>query len=373
MPISEATAGGRLTIDLGALKANYRRFAALAGAAECAAVVKADAYGIGIGRAVPALLEAGCRTLFVVQLDEARAIAPLLPDGVPIYVLNGFYPGSEADFLEVGAAIPVLNSLAQAQRWRRLAEARGARLPAAVQFDTGMSRLGMPWDEIEALAADAGFEHTVDLRLVMSHLACSEHPDVPANRHQLALFRAAADKFPGVPRSLANSGGTVLGPPWAFDLVRVGIALYGGNPTDDPGFTTAPVVQLDAKVIQRRTVPAGTGVGYGLTCTTTRTTRVATLGLGYADGWLRSLGGRGAAMFGAMRLPILGRVSMDSIAIDITDVPEGVLNEGDWVELIGAHQTLDAVAAAAGTISYEILTGLGDRYHVRVIDGEHGA
>lgn len=370
-PISQTTAGGRLTIDLGALKANYRRFAALAArdGAECAAVVKANAYGLGIDHVVPALLVAGCRTFFVVQLDEARAVRPLLPDDVPLYVLNGLYPGSAADYVTIGA-IPVLNSLAQAHAWVDQARSRGERLPAAVQVDTSMSRLGMPPEEVEAIVAEPGFREAVDLRLVMSHLACSEKHDAPANAKQLAIFEAAAAHFDNVPRSLANSGGTVLGGAFSCDLVRVGIALYGGNPTEDPDFQLQRVVSLDAKVIQTRTVPPGTGVGYGLTFTTTRTTRIATLGLGYADGWLRSLSGKGAAYYGSQRLPILGRVSMDSMAIDITDLPEGTLGEGDWVELIGPNQSLDQVAKDAGTISYEVLTSLGARYHVRVIDEE---
>ncbi|NIJ08318.1 alanine racemase [Sphingomonas vulcanisoli] len=371
MVISEASAGGRLTIDLGALKANYRRFAALAArdGAACGAVVKADAYGLGVERVVPALLAAGCRTFFVVQLDEARVVRPLLPDDVSLYVLNGLYPGSAPDYPAIGA-IPVLNSLAQAREWAALASARGERLPAALQFDTIMSRLGMPPEEVEAIASEPGFRETIDLKLVMSHLACSEDRDAPANARQLRIFEEAAALFPDVSRSLANSGGTVLGGAFAGDLVRVGIALYGGIPTEHPNFALERVVSLDAKVIQLRTVPPGTGVGYGLTFTTTRETRIATLGLGYADGWLRSLSGRGAAYYGGQRLPILGRVSMDSMAIDVTDLPPVSLHEGDWVELIGPHQSLDEVGAAAGTISYEILTSLGARYHVRVIDEE---
>ncbi len=363
---SEASAGGRLTIDLAALKANYRQFAERAArdGAECAAVVKADAYGLGVERVVPALWAAGCRTFFVVQLEEAAAVRALLPGDAPIYVLNGLLPGSEGGYAACNA-IPVLNSLAQARAW--VAQGGGR---AALQVDTGMSRLGMPPAEVEAIAADPEFRAKVDLRLVMSHLAASEDADAPSNRDQLDRFRAAAALFPGVPRSLANSGGTVLGGPFACDLVRTGIALYGGNPTADPAFALARVVSLDARVIQLRTVPAGAGVGYGLTFHTTRETRIATLGLGYADGWLRSLSNRGAAYFGGQRLPIIGRVSMDSFGVDVTDLPAEALAEGDWVELIGPHQSLDQVAADAGTISYDVLTSLGARYHVRIVDEE---
>ncbi|HEY1146225.1 MAG TPA: alanine racemase [Allosphingosinicella sp.] len=357
-----AMAGGRLTIDLDALAANHALLARRVAPALCAAVVKADAYGLGAVRVAPALAGVGCRDFFVAHLAEGLSLQPHLPTDARLYVLNGLQPGSERRCAEAGI-IPVLNSLEQARRWRETAEALGRPLTAILQLDSGMSRLGLPAVEAEALAVDEGFKAHVQLAYVMSHLACADHPSDGANAAQRTRFEELAALFPSVPRSLANSGGAFLPAAFHCDLVRPGVALYGAQPNDAGPNPMRPVVSLEARVIQVRTIPAGTGVGYGLTFNAERETRIATIAVGYADGWLRSLGNRGAAYFNGVRLPIAGRVSMDSITLDVAALPEGSLGLGDWVELIGPNQTLDQVAADAGTISYEILTSLGPRYH----------
>ncbi|WP_201786027.1 alanine racemase [Novosphingobium barchaimii] len=353
------TAGAVLTIDFEALAANYRLLCRQVAPARVAGVVKADGYGLGAANVARTLIDAGCRHLFVALLGEAEALMPDLPGDIPLYVLNGLMPGAEAQCLAIGA-IPVLNSLDQVERWAALAAARGRVLPGVLQVDTGMSRMGMPADEIDALLAAPGLLEHIDLRLIMSHLACADEPADAANAAQASRFEAITARFPHVPRALDNSGGAFLAR-GHFDIVRAGIALYGGAPSDGANPMQA-VIALDARIAQLRTVPAGTGVGYGLTHHVTRESRIATIPVGYADGWPRCLGNRGSAFIAGIRVPVVGRVSMDSITLDVTEVPLEHLYPGAPVELIGPHQTLDAVAADAGTISYEILTQLSRRY-----------
>jgi len=359
--VDEAAAGGVLTIDLAALAENYRILCRAAAPTRVAAVVKADAYGLGATRVVPVLHAAGCRDFFVAHLVEARRLAAVRPSDARLYVLNGLLPGGEAVCADLGA-IPVLNSLDQVKRWSALAAERGVVLEAALQVDTGMSRLGLSLAELQALAASPAPLAGIRLTLIMSHLACADQPEHEASPAQLAVMQAASALFPGLPVSFANSSGVFLGPDYRGALARPGVALYGAAPTagDNP---MRPVVRLDVRVIQTRTVPAGTAVGYGGTHVTTRETCIATLAAGYADGLPRSLSNRGAAWFGGVRLPILGRVSMDSLMVDVTALPADALAPGELMELIGPNQTLETVATDAGTISYEILTGLGQRYH----------
>jgi alanine racemase len=369
-----ATSGGRIVVDLGALVENYRLIARQAAPARTAAVVKADAYGLGAARVAPALAEAGCRDFFVALLQEALALEPLLPAEAAIYVLNGLAVGDEALCAETRVR-PVLNSLAQARRWadaaRDLGRTLGRPLPAAVQIDSGMSRFGLSADEVEALTADPAFREAVDVRLLMTHLACAGAPEAASNRAQLAAFRDLAGRFEGRPAlSIANSAGSFLGPEFHGDLVRPGIALYGAATSPGQAGLLRPVVRLEARVAQVRHIPAGAGVGYDLAFTAERPSRIATLAVGYADGWPRRLGGPSgkgaAAWFQGHRLPIVGRVSMDSMAVDATDLPPDALApdalaEGDYVELIGPNAPLETVAEQADTIPYEILTGLGAR------------
>jgi alanine racemase len=351
----------RLTIDLDAIVRNYRRIVALATDGAVAAVVKADAYGLGAGRVTAALAAAGCRHFFVAHLSEVAAVRAAAPADTPIYVLNGLAAGAEGDCAALGA-IPVLNSLAQLAAWRAQAPAR----PAVLQVDSGMQRLGLSPDEVERLVAAPDLLGDIELRYVMSHLACADEPDSPANAWQRDRFAAICARLPASPRSFANSGGAFLGRDYHYDLLRPGIALYGGSPR--PGVTMDAVVSLSATIIQTRVVPAGAGIGYGLTAPADRPRTIATIGVGYADGWPRRLGGRGSAFVGGARVPIVGRVSMDSMLIDVSAIAEAARQAGAPVELIGPHQTIDDVARDADTISYEILTQLGARYARHYVD-----
>jgi alanine racemase len=362
----ESIEGAILTIDLPALVANYERLRNRVAPADLAAVVKADAYGLGVQVVVPTLVAAGCSHFFVAHLAEALAIRPLIPVGRTIYVLNGLIAGAEAICVDHGI-VPVLNSLAQARRWLDLAVQRKCPLHAVLQVDSGMSRLGLSPADAEYLAADAHFRRYVLLRAIMSHLACADKPESAANEQQREQFTRLASLFPDAAQSLANSGGCLLDSAFHGDIARAGIALYGADPADGTDQPFAPVIRLDARVIQLRTVLDGTGVGYGLDWRACGERRLATLSIGYADGWPRSLSRRGAAWFGDVRLPIAGRISMDSMTVDVTGLPLGTLEEGDLVELIGQHQRLEDVARDAGTIPYEILTGLGPRYARRIV------
>lgn len=362
-------AGGLLRIDLGALTANYLKLVSLAAPAAVSAVVKADAYGLGVHRVAGPLYDAGCRHFFVALTCEAFELRPDLPADAALYVLNGLTPGSEARACDLNL-IPVLNSPEQLARWAATARARGTILPALLQVDTGMSRMGFMPEDLKALKNDPEAFDGIQILYLMSHLACADEPMHPANAAQLDAFARAAALFPDIPVCLANSGGLFLGAEYHGDLCRPGIALYGGAPHEGVRNPMQAVVRLDIAVSQTRIVPAGARIGYGGTVVTSAPKRLATLSAGYADGLPRRLSQTGAVWFNGVRLPFIGRVSMDSIIIDIDALPEGALKPGDFVELIGPHQTLDDLAAAAGTISYEILTALGSRYHRHYIGPE---
>ncbi|MGU3494661.1 alanine racemase [Xanthobacteraceae bacterium A53D] len=359
-----------LTIDLDALAANFRTLSALAAPARCAAVVKADAYGLGMDRAAPALWAAGARTFFVAQLDEGRALRDLLPEA-EIYVLGGLMPGLAPAYAE-RALRPVLNSLPEVAEWTAFCRDRGEKLPAALHIDTGMNRLGISVDaalEIAGSQADLAFT----LALVMTHLACADVPDHPLTALQHARFLQVAEAFPGVPASFANSAGTFTSKAFHFDLLRPGIAVYGGlSLAGVPPLK--PVVRLEVPIIQVRAGAAGETVGYGAAQRLSRPSRIAILSVGYADGFLRAFGaadGRpGAeAVVRGRRCPLVGRVSMDLTAVDVTDVPEAA--RGDMAVLLGDGISVDDLATHGGTIGYEVLTSLGPRYH-RVYAGAAG-
>ncbi|MET0367875.1 MAG: alanine racemase [Methylobacterium sp.] len=350
-----------LGIDLGALRDNYRLLARRAGPAACAAVVKADAYGLGVARVAPVLAEAGCRQFFVAQVGEGVSLRAILGPGPAIGILNGTTPGSEAA-CAASDLVPVLNDGAQREAWVGLARHLGRRLPAILQVDSGMTRFGFDPAEALALLDDPDAFAGLTLTLVMSHLACADTPEHPANAAQLAAFSAVRARLPRVPASLAASSGIVLGPDFHFDMVRPGAALYGIAPQPGRDNPMRPVVSLRARVMQLRAVPAGTPVGYGHAGVTARDSRLATVAVGYADGFPR--GTEGAAGFLAgVRLPLVGRVSMDSLVLDATDLPPGAIGPGALVDLIGPEQGVDALAAASGTIGYEVLTRLGQRFH----------
>lgn len=353
-PGEEGCAGGYLTIDLAALVANWRLMAARAAPAECAAVVKADAYGLGIEPVVGALSEAGARTFFVALFDEAKRVCAVAPQAV-VYVLNGLPKGAADLFVQHGIR-PVLGSPEEVAEWAAEANA----FPAAVHVDTGMNRLGLAPAEALAFAQARPFVPA----LLISHLACADEPDHPLNARQLADFRALAARLPHVPASIANSAATLLGGDYRFDLCRPGIGLYGSNPIPGGPNEMRAVVKLDARVVQVRHARAGERVGYGAAQSLSRDTRLAILSLGYADGIIRAGGSRdgrpGArVMMGNTPCPIIGRISMDLIAVDATDADAA---RGSLATVIGPDFGVDDLAAAAGTIGYEILTSLGRRY-----------
>lgn len=353
-------ASGYLGIDLGALARNYEKLAAEVAPARAAAVVKADAYGLGAGQVAEKLYAHGCRHFFVAQFVEALRLRPLLAADAAVFVLNGLQPGNE-NACARDNIVPVVNSLEQWHAWSGMAKALGRTLPAVLQFDTGMSRLGVPPEERAALAGlvSAG---GIDVLFLMSHLASADDAQSEQNEDQRAEMERVAAEFPGLDVCFANSGGIFLGKAYHGVLARPGIALYGGAPTTGRANPMEPVVSLDVAVVQTRSVPTGTRVGYGASHVTAGPARLATIAAGYADGLPRSLSGRGAAYCDGVRLPIVGRVSMDSITIDISALPEGRLTLGSRVEILGPNQSLEDVARDAGTITYEILTGLGHRY-----------
>ena len=365
--VPEHLAGARLTVDLGALAANYRTVAAqLKGRATAGAVVKADAYGIGIAAAAPALWAAGAREFFTAHPGEALALRKVLPDAA-IYVLNGALPGAEDEY-RAHRLIPALNTLGDVARWRDYCTRAGSPLPAALHLDTGMCRLGLDRKETAALFHDPDLLAGLDIALVMSHLASADEQDNPQNREQLTRFHDIRARLPMGRASFANSSGVFRGPEYHYDLARPGVALYGVNPTPWTANPMAQVVRLQAKILQVRDVDLGETVGYGASHRVGGPSRIATLPVGYADGFLRALSNRAKAFIGDREVALVGRVSMDLITLDVTGLSEAECHAGTWVDLIGPHQDVDALASQAGTIGYEILTSLGRRYH-RVYTG----
>lgn len=360
---SASEGGAILSIDLGAIVANWRDLSARARPAETGAVVKADAYGCGVEPVVAALSKAGCATFFVAQIQEARRVRESAPDAI-IYVLNGLTPESAPAFAELNAR-PVLGSMPEWLEWNAFVAAQNWRGACALHVDTGMNRLGLRLDD----AADLTLQElqSANVALLMSHFVSSEIPAHPMNAKQMGVFRDLRARFPGIPGSLANSSGIFLGPDALHDVVRPGIALYGGNPTPEHLNLMRPVVQLDARIIQVRIVPEGETVGYGATWRTKRRSRIAVVSLGYADGYPRAASASDLkpgtdALIAGHRAPLAGRVSMDLIAIDATDVPEAFVQRGAFATFIGGGISISDVASRAGTISYEVLTHLGRRF-----------
>jgi alanine racemase len=344
----------------------------LAAPAECAAVVKADAYGLGMAAVAPALARAGCKTFFVATLGEAEELRGLLP-GATIYVLAGLQQDTAPVHRRLDLR-PVLNSADEIEEWAAFSKSARARLPAAIHIDSGMNRLGLSTAEVEAVAGAKSSWNAFELALVMSHLACSDEPGHTKNEVQRKAFDALRAKLPKATASLANSAGILLGRAYHYDLVRPGIALYGGKASHAAAGRFARVVQLAGRVLQVRDVPPGETVGYGATRTLKRHSRVATIAVGYADGVFRALSvadkREGLQVhFGSHPAPLIGRVSMDLITVDVTDVPRELARRGAWVELIGTHVAAHEFAAHAGTIDYEVLTNLGTRAARRYTGG----
>lgn len=364
--LKNPNAGAILTVDLDAIRANYRLLRQRGGGATCAGVLKADAYGLGLAPVARALLREGCQVFFTAHAEEGARLRQLVPAHCTIYVLHGFMPGGAPEFIAHGL-IPVLNDPGQISEWQQLARQLGRALPAALQFDTGMSRMGLAPADYARLQQDSDWLAGVDVRLVMSHLACADetnHALTDAQRQRFVQIRA---QFPTAAASLANSSAVFISPDYHFDVMRPGAALYGINPQPGSSNLLQQAVSLHARVVQLRSVEDSAVVGYGARFIASGTRRIATIGIGYADGWLRSLSNRGRAFVDQIALPIAGTVSMDSITLDATALPEGRLAPGDLVELLGTHQHVDQVASDAGTIGYELLTRLGQRFERRYI------
>ncbi|WP_395675930.1 alanine racemase [Inquilinus sp.] len=353
--------GATLIVDLAAIRENYRSLRRRLGGTACAGVLKADAYGLGADRVGPALAAEGCRHFFVAHLEEGIALRPYVPEAAEVFVLHGLMPGCE-DIALAHRLTPVLNSLEQVEGWATLARRLGRRLPAVLQLDTGMSRMGLSPAELDRIVAEPRLLAGLDLRLVMSHLASAERQDHPANNTQRLRFDVARRRLPPAPASLANSSGIFLGPDFHYDMARPGAALYGLSPVVGAANPLRPVVRMQARVVQLRGIAAGDEVGYGLTWRAAGPTRIATVAVGYADGFPRSLTNAGTAHLGDIALPVVGAVSMDTVTLDVSALPEGALRPGVLVDLIGPHRSVDAVAADAGTIGYEILIRLGRRF-----------
>jgi alanine racemase len=365
-PLADPETGGTLIIDLDAIEANWRALARKLLTVECAAVVKANTYGLGLEPVAAKLAKAGCKTFFVADIAEARRVRARLRDAT-IYVLNGFSAQAATAFTELNAR-PVINSTAELAEWDAFVAACRWQGGAALHVDTGMNRLGISAAEAAALALRVqNANHGITL--LMSHLACAEIADHPLNASQIRLFRELRLLYHGVPASLANSSGIFLGDSAHCDMARPGAALYGINPTPGRANPMRAVVELSGRILQVRKVEQGETVGYGAAWTARRNSRIAVVALGYADGLLRTASGTdrkpgGTAMIAARRCPIVGRISMDLVCIDVTELPDGAVHRGDIATFIGDKITVDDVAASAGTIGYEILTRLGPRCHL---------
>jgi alanine racemase len=350
----------RLTIRLGAIARNYRQFVDRCAPARVAAAVKADAYGLGMKPVARTLADAGCETFFVARLEEGIALRTLQPRA-RIYVLDGAHEATAAPLISDGL-VPVLNSLAEIETWSDAARERRVMLDCAIHLDTGMNRLGLPDYERATLSAEATTRlRNLNVLLWMSHLACADDCSSPMNAMQRDRFGPALASLPPAPASLSASAGALLGPDYCFDLVRPGIGLYGGNPCSGMANPFAVVAVLTGQILQLRRVDTGESVGYGATFRASRPSILATIGLGYADGLMRAIGNKGSGAIAGVRAPVVGRVSMDLVTLDVTDVSSDALKIGADVEFLGDTISLDEFAGLAGTASYEVLTSLGSR------------
>ncbi len=352
-----ARAGAILEIDLHAVVANWRRLKReVARTVRMAAVIKADAYGLGVAQVAPALARAGCDLFFVASLDEGLALRKVLPKA-SIAVLDGLLAGGDDDFARA-RLVPVLNDLGQVMRWGKTHPHR----PAILHIDTGMERLGLSRAEVDRLTARPTLLARIRLAAIMSHLACANEPGHPKNPEQLVRFRASLAQLPHAPASLASSSAIFLGRDYHFEIVRPGAALFGINPLPGKPNPMRATVALRAKILQVRDVDAGATVGYGATHRMERPSRIATVAVGYADGWLRSASDRGSAAIAGQRVPVVGRISMDLLTLDVTAITANRAKPGAYVDLLDDAYGIDDAAEAAGTIGYEMLTLLGRRY-----------
>jgi alanine racemase len=373
----EDRAGAVLTIDLAAVVENWRILKKRARpGCDVGAVVKADAYGLGLEQVANALKLAGCTTFYVAHLDGAIALRQIVGPAARIANLNGPNRGTERDHA-AHRIMPVLSTPEQIKAWRAYATQDDVLLESIVQVDTGMNRLGLAQGEFDALMADPDGFLGLHPQMLMSHLACADEPAHAMNAAQLARFRALLGafrtRFPDTKASLANSSGTFLGSDWHFDYARPGAALYGVNPQPGTANPMLPVVNLKARIIQVRRVDTPGHVGYGAAAAVRAGAKLATVSMGYADGYLRSLSASGLAVLDGIKVPVVGRVSMDLITFDVSNVPESAAQPGQFIDVLSHVVTVDDLARAAGTIGYEILTALGHRFHRRYLPAPTGA
>ena len=357
----------RLEIDLEAIQHNFKTLQQQAPTATMTGVVKADGYGLGAIPVTQALINAGCQQFFVARLEEGIALRAQFSE-LKIAILDGIVPGSAAAHAE-HQLVPVLNQPAELAEWAALAQNVGRRLPAMLHIETGINRLGFAASDLPPpgdprLAA-------IDLRAVISHLACADDPNAAMNAAQRQRFAELSAPYEGIAKSLANSSGIFLGPNVHFDFCRPGVALYGVNPTQGRPNPMRPVVRLTAPIMQVRELDAAGTVGYGATYRVNKGAKIATVAVGYADGWLRTGSNQGAAVIAGQKVPYAGRVSMDMVNLDVSALDDHHVQRGQAVELIGGPVDVDAVAGAAGTIGYEILTSLSKRYERRYRPAEY--
>jgi alanine racemase len=367
--VPEHLSSAIVTIDLHALQSNYRTLSKKASPAACGVAIKGEAYGLGMAEVAKALWAVGCQNYFVSRPSEGAELRAVLADAT-IYVLDGFYAG-QAHFYLQHHLVPALASIGEAVEWAKV----GGGAPCAIHVDTGINRLGFTSVEFAHLCADVELKKSIHINLLVSHLACSDQVEHALNLRQLKSFQEFRVLMPDVPASFANSSGIYLGADYHFDLVRAGVALYGGNPLPGKPNPMKPVVTLQAKVMQTRLVPEGETIGYSATWTAPRDSRIAILGAGYRDGIPRKLSstqvdGPAQVYIAGRRVPIVGRVSMDMMACDVTDIPKDEIERGTLAEIFGPNISVDEAAGWAGTISYELLTHLGNRYHRRYIGSE---
>ena len=366
-----AGATGIIVIDLVQVRANWRALARHVAPSECGAVVKADAYGVGAARIIPALAEAGCRNFFVATPEEARDARALATDAA-IYVLDGLIPGTSRELVSI-SAVPVLASLGEVREWVAHTSDDADLPPAALHIDTGLNRLGMSQDEVEELSRDAALLARLRFALVMSHLACADEAGHPMNCEQLDTFNRLRATLPFAPASIAASDGMMLGAEYHCDLVRPGYALYGGQAAPERLTPVGPVVRVSARILQVRDVARGGRIGYSASYRAHKAQRIATVAAGYADGVFRHASSTdeepgGAVSIGGRHAPIVGRVSMDLITVDVTDIDNPAPAPGDWVDLVGPELAIETVGVSAKTIGYEVLTRLGSRFHRIYLD-----
>lgn len=371
--VDERLAGGRVMVDLQALVANWHKLKAYAPHSETAAVVKANAYGLGIEPVVEALTKAGCSSYFVALPEEGVRVRKVAPDAT-VYVLGGLFKNAAGTYAEAGL-VPVLGNREDLDQWAEFWRTRSARKPCAIHVDTGMNRLGLSFEAIKSYREDETTKHAVSPVLIMSHPACADTPGHELNDRQLERFRKVMGLFGENRYSLANSAGVIGHQAMHLDVNRPGIALYGGEAVNGLPNPMQPVVTLEGRIVQVRNAAPGEGVGYGATDRSQQARKLAVVALGYADGYLRSASGDGVPLRRAAeheagaegwldgyRVPVCGRVSMDLTTFDVSQVPDAVLERAEWIELFGSNVALDEVARACGTIGYELLTGLGARY-----------